>query len=931
MSLRHLRLALLALSLGLALAAPASYAATAAATPASATTAATGASLALPPGVTAGPSAEGISEYRFANGFKLLLLPDDSKPTVTVNITYLVGSRHENYGETGMAHLLEHLMFKGSPRYPAIPQEFSKRGMNFNGTTWLDRTNYYETFQAGQDNLQWAIAMEADRMVNSRIARKDLDSEMTVVRNEFEAGETSPSRVMLKRMQSVAYDWHSYGRNTIGARSDIENVRIENLQAFYRTYYQPDNAVLLIAGKFAPAEVLQWVNQTFGRLPRPKRKLPEFWTVEPTQDGERQFAIRRRGDLQLVALGYKMPSALHPDATALSFASDILADTPNGRLHKSLVETGLATAVYSMQLSGFAPGLQMIVAQLKAGVDIEPVKQAMIAAVESFSTTPPTAEEVARLHRESGNNFETLQNNPQQMAVAMSNAIARGDWRLVFIDRDLEQRLGSADIAAAAARYFRRDNRTVGLYLPEDHPQRSEVPAAPSVEALLAQYQPRPAIASGEAFDPAPGNIEQRTTRIAPEQPPHASLNLALLPKKSRGQTVSVSMNLEFGDAQGLFGQRAVAQLTAAMLLRGTEKLDRRQLADEFTRLKINGNVYRFQTTRDNLVPALALAGEVLRHPRMDPAEFTQLKNETLAALEATRKEPDARAAEALQLHFDHYPSGDWRAAQTLEQRIAAVQAVTLEQVKAFHQRFYGASHGELAIVGDFDVQATRAAIDQAFAGWASPAPYARVLHTWADIPAKRIVIDTPDKENGVYLARQNIRLRDDDPDYPALAVANYLLGGSSLKSRLADRIRQQDGLSYGINSGLQVGAISDAGYFSVRAIAAPQNLDKVDAAVREEIIRLIKDGFTDEELLRAKSGILQQRNQQRAGDGGIATSWTALMNLDRSFLWQQQLDLKLADLTLAQLNAAVRKYLDPARMTVVIARDEVKAKAAQP
>ncbi|AYR25669.1 M16 family metallopeptidase [Herbaspirillum rubrisubalbicans] len=912
MSLRHLRLAILSVSFGFILAAPASQAATS--------------TLALPAGVSAGPSAEGISEYHFANGFKLLLLPDDSKPTVTVNITYLVGSRHENYGETGMAHLLEHLMFKGSPQHPAIPQEFSKRGMNFNGTTWLDRTNYYESFQAGQDNLQWAITMEADRMVNSKIARKDLDSEMTVVRNEYEAGETSPARVMLKRMQSVAYDWHSYGRNTIGARSDIENVRIENLQAFYRTYYQPDNAVLIIAGKFEPGQVLQWVNQSFGRLPKPKRKLPAFWTVEPTQDGERQFTIRRRGDLQLVALGYKMPSALHPDATALSFASDILTDTPNGRLHKSLVQTGLATEVYAMPLAGYAPGLQIIVAKLKAGADIEPVKQAMIATVESFNSNPPTAEEMARLRRESANNFETLQNNPQQMAVAMSNAIARGDWRLLFIERDLEQRLSSADIATAAGKYFRRDNRTVGLYIPEDHPQRAEIPPAPSVDALLAQYQPRAPIAAGEAFDPAPGNIEQRTTRIAPGQPPHAALKLALLPKQSRGQTVSVSMNLEFGDADSLFGQRAVAQLTAAMLMRGTSTLDRRQLADEFTRLKINGNVYRFQTTRENLNAAIALAGEVLRHPRMDPAEFAQLKNETVAALEATRKEPDARAAEALQLHFDHYPAGDWRAARTLEERIAAVQAVTLEQVLAFHRRFYGASHGEVAIVGDFDAQAARSAIDQAFASWSSAAPYARILRTWSDIAPERILIDTPDKENGVYLARQNLRLRDDDPDYAALVVANYLLGASSLKSRLGDRVRQQDGLSYGINSGLQIGAISDAGYLVIHAIATPQNMDKVDAAVREELERLLKDGFSEDELLRAKSGILQQRNQQRSSDGGMATGWTALLNLDRSFLWQQQLDLKLADLTLAQLNAAVRKYIDPARMTVVMARDAAKA-----
>ena len=880
--------------------------------------------LPLPRGVTQGPSAEGITEYHLANGLKLLLFPDASKPTVTVNVTYLVGSRHENYGETGMAHLLEHLMFKGTPTHAAIPQEFSRRGMQFNGTTWLDRTNYYETFQAGDDNLRWALAMEADRMVHSNIARKDLDSEMTVVRNEYESGETSPSGVMFKRMQSVAYDWHSYGRATIGARSDIENVKIDNLQAFYRTYYQPDNAVLTVAGKFDPAQVLAWVADSFGAIPKPARTLPDFWTVEPPQDGERQFTIRRKGDIQLIEIAYKMPSSLHPDSTALAFAGAILADTPNGRLHRALVQTGRASRVFHLQLSGVAPGLEIIGAVVKPGVDLEPIKRDMIAAIESFAATPPTAEEIERLRRESANSFEQLQSNPQQLAVALSNAIALGDWRLLFIGRDDEQRVTGAEVQAAAGKYFRRDNRTVGLYVPENNLQRTEVPTAPSVTSLIEQYKPRAALAAGEAFDPAPGNIEQRTTLVPAGE--HTRLKLALLPKKSRGETVSVRLNLEFGDAASLFGQRAVAQMTAAMLMRGTGKLDRQQLDDAFTRLKISGDVYSFQTTRANLAPAIALVAEVLRHPRFDADEFTQLKNETLVALEAARNDPATRAAETLALHFNHYPAGDWRAAQTLDERMAAIRAVTLDQVRAFHRQFYGASHGEMAVVGDFDPAAARRAIDTAFGGWSSAAPYARVLPTWAEIAATRLLVDTPDKENGVYSARQNVRLRDTDPDYPALLVANYLIGGGSLKSRLADRVRQQDGLSYGIVSGLHIGALTDAGSFVIRAIAAPQNLDKVDAAVREELARVVRDGFTEDELHRAKSSILQQRNQQRAQDGGIASGWTALLNLDRNFDWQQQLDLKIADLTLAQLNAATRAHLDPANMTVVIARDEAKA-----
>src|SRR6476620_3819785 len=252
-----------------------------------ATVAAGGLCFAIPGAAWADPTATPLPK-----GVKVLLFPDASKPTVTVNITYLVGSRHENYGETGMAHLLEHLMFKGSRKHKAIDNEFNQRGVRYNGTTWLDRTNYYELFQASDANLAWAIELEADRMANSFIARSDLDSEMTVVRNEYEQGENSPFGVLLKRLQSVAYDWHSYGRSTIGNRSDIENVDIAHLQAFYRQYYQPDNAVLLVAGKFDEAKALALVAKYFGAVPRPKRSLPPLWTVEPTQDGEREFLVR---------------------------------------------------------------------------------------------------------------------------------------------------------------------------------------------------------------------------------------------------------------------------------------------------------------------------------------------------------------------------------------------------------------------------------------------------------------------------------------------------------------------------------------------------------------------------------------------------------------------------------------------------------------
>ena len=298
------------------------------------------------PTATEVTTVEGITEYRLDNGLRVLLFPDRSKQQITVNITYLVGSRHEGYGETGMAHLLEHLVFKGTPNHPDIPGELSERGAFPNGTTWFDRTNYFETFPATEDNLEWALDLESDRMINSFIAAEDLESEMTVVRNEWERSENSPGGVLQRRVMSAAYDWHNYGNATIGARADIEQVPIERLQAFYRKYYQPDNAVLVVAGRFDPEHALGVIVDKFGSIPRPDRtganEIFPTYTAEPAQDGERSVTLRRVGDVQLVLAAYHVPSGSHEDFPALQVMSHVLSTQPAGRLYKALVEPGLA-------------------------------------------------------------------------------------------------------------------------------------------------------------------------------------------------------------------------------------------------------------------------------------------------------------------------------------------------------------------------------------------------------------------------------------------------------------------------------------------------------------------------------------------------------------------------------------------------------------
>ena len=874
-------------------------------------------------------SVEGITEYRMANGLRVLLFPDASKPTVTVNVTYLVGSRHENYGETGMAHLLEHLLFKGTPKNPSIDKEFNKRGMRMNGTTWLDRTNYYEQFQASDDNLEWALQMEADRMVNSFVARKDLDSEMTVVRNEYEQGENAPFQVLLKRMQSVAFDWHNYGHSTIGNRSDIENVKIENLQAFYRQYYQPDNAVLLVAGKFDEARTLQWVAKYFGTLVKPNRVLPKLWTTEPTQDGERSFFVRRKGDIQIVLNGYKIPSGLHSDMDAVGFVNYVLTSAPSGRLHKALVETGKAVQIIGFPLQGVDTGLHLIGAVVKKGEPVESVQAEITRIVEEFYKNPPTAEEMDRARKSFANSAERTLNNLESIGLQMSEFIAMGDWRLFFQGRDRAESLAAESVKAVAAKYYRRDNRTVGIFMPEDQAQRAEIPAPPTVAEALKDFKGKQVTSTAEAFDPSQANIDKRSKRID-----IGGMKVVLLQKKNRGETVNISVRFHTGDEKSLFGQQTIANFTSQMLMRGSTKFSRAQLKDEFEKFKISGEVSgldgRLQTTRPNVVAAIRLAAHTMREPAFPESEFDQLKQQTLTAIEARRSDPAAVAGLSMAQHFNTYPKGDWRYTPTLEESIESAKAATLDDIKRFHKTFYGASRGEVAIVGDFDEAEVIKALSEAYADWKTDAPYARMPRKFDAVAPITRAIETPDKENAVFRARINVNMNEDDADYPALFLANYIMGGGAgFDSRFMARIRVKEGLSYGVGSGLNVGTIDRAGSWNVQAIAAPQNIEKVEVAFKDELAKALKEGFTVAELAAAKSGVMQQRLQARAQDRSLADGWASYLYLGKTFAWSKQFEDNIAALKSEDVLAAMQKHIDPAKITIIKVGDFAKAAKA--
>lgn len=888
----------------------------------------------LPGGIVRVTSVEGITEYALPNGLHVLLFPDQTKQTITVNITYKVGSRHENYGETGMAHLLEHLVFKGTPKHQNIPQELTQHGASPNGSTWYDRTNYFETFAATDENLNWALDLESDRMINSFIAKKSLDSEMTVVRNEMESGENDPGSILQERVMATAFQWHNYGKDTIGARADIENVPIDRLQAFYHKFYQPDNAVLLIAGKFDEAKTLDLVNKYFGPLPKPERVLPAIYTTDPTQDGERLVTLRRVGDTQVVSAGYHVPASSHPDFAAVSVLTEILAGRPAGRLHKALVETKKASSVGGFAFPRHDPELAYFSAEVRNEDSINAARDAFIATIEGAGAQAPTAEEVDRARTSLVKSVELTMNSSNQLGLTMSEWIGAGDWRLFFLHRDRLRKVTPADVQRVAQSYFKSSNRTMGIFQPTAKPDRAEIPAVSETEiaSMLDGYKGDAVVAAGEAFDPSPANIDSRTKRM----PAPTGLSLALLPKKTRGEAVFASLSLRMGSEKSLMNRSTAGALTGSMLMRGTTKHTRQQISDEFDRLKARvfvgggatGATATIQTTRENLPAVLRLVAEILREPAFPQTEFDQLKNEQLAGLEQQKSEPTSIAVNTFFRHLNPYPKGDVRYSQSVDESIESIKATTLEDVKKFYTDFYGASNAQLAVVGDFDDQAVGTLAKELFAGWKNKTPYARIPSLYKDVPSLNQALETPDKANAFFLAGMNLKLQDTDPDYPALILGNYMLGGGFLNSRLAVRIRQKDGLSYGVGSGLNAGSLDQAGSFTANAIYAPQNVEHLEADFKEEVARALKDGFTAEEVAAAKSGYLQSRTVQRAQDNSLAGRLANYLFLNRTMAWDADFEQKLAALTPEQIVEAMRRHIDPTKITIIKAGDFAKAKA---
>jgi zinc protease len=873
---------------------------------------------------------EGITEYTLPNGLQVLLFPDPTQSSVTVNVTYLVGSRHEGYGETGMAHLLEHMLFKGTAKHRNVLKLLDERGAQSNGTTWTDRTNYFETLAGTPENLTFALELEADRMINALISPDDLKTEFSVVRNEFEMGENEPLAVLEQRIIAAAYLWHNYGKDTIGSRSDIERVPVPALRAFYEKYYQPDNAVLIVAGKFDEQVARTTIENTFGPIPKPTRVLAPTYSVEPVQDGERSVTLRRNGDIHAVGVAYHTVGAASPDYPAVAAALDLLDREPSGRLYKKLVETELAASVNASQTMFRDPYLATVMVEIRDAKHVAKVEQILTAEIEKLGSSKIDDREVERWRAAAIKALDLAFTDSQQLAVELSEFAALGDWRSLFAYRNQIEKVTVADVQRVAKAYFKQSNRTSGRFVPTKDADRAPHTETPDIAEVVKGIESGKPKELGEVFAATLDNIEARTTRKTLAN----GIKAVLLPKKTRGGKVQLRLSLHWGDEKSVQGKQTIGELTASMLTRGTTKKSYQDLMDLENQLKSRISIYGdatgasldIEALRDNLPAALDLAAEMLTSPSFPAKQLELLKQESLASLEQQLQDPSHLAWVALDQLVSPWPKTDPRYSRSVADEIDAIKRVTLADIKAFYRDFAGANHAELVIVGDFDPAALTAQVEKRFGTWTSKRPYTRLVDKpfLAAATAKSIVVK--DKEmTQLYLAH-DLAMKDTDADYAAWLMVGHLLGGDN-SSRIWMRLREKEGLSYGAGAWTHAGAMDDGGGFGAYAIVAPQNLAKAKASMLEEIEKMAAGTVAADELERGKNSWLKSQDTSLSSDGYVTGMLAGQAFRGRTTQFALELRKKIQALTPADVERAAKKYLQPSKLIVVDAGDASKSK----
>jgi len=897
------------------------------------------------PGVEFVRTVGGIDEYRLSsNDLTILLAPDHTVPTVTFMTTYKVGSRFEASGSTGATHMLEHLMFKGSPQYNKhdgtdADRQLERLGAQINATTWKDRTNYFGNLPS--QHLELQIRVEADRMRNAWLREEDRETEMTVVRNEFERDANNPFRTLSTEIWAAAFQAHPYGVPTLGWLSDIENVPIEKLREFRDRFYWPNNAVATVAGDFEPAHALALIEQHFGPIGRSPHPIPKIYTQEPQQLGPRRLVLRRGAQLGVIGLAYKAPRGANADARALDVLQSILYRGKTSRLYRGLTDQSLATECRVIFELLHDPGLFEIYVFLAPGAEHQAVEDRLLEIIDDVRRKGVSKAEVARAIAQLEAETAYGRDGPLGVARELNEWIAMGDW--TFYESFLEgiRAVTPDDVLRVARRYLDDDFSTTGWFVPvvgrdvmSGDADNTALPAA-LMELPGPQYFRTPGtVVQPEETDlnrtlaasaPVPGLAPERHYAGDVQHQNIHGIDAYTL-RTGLKDVVTITGSLPAGDVFNPRNNSAIAHLTTALLDAGTRRRDKFELAGELERvgatIDFRADDHRSGFTarclKKDLRLVLSLLAEQLREPTFDADELEKVKLQRLGELRRADENVMLRAEERLRQLLFEEEHPNFRGSFAVRSR--HLRRTSVDDIREFHARVFGPEEMIIVAVGDVDSDEFVAELDRAFRGWRGglpvPDPLANARHGRdREVRVKLVGRPSLNVRWGVATG-----LRRTDPDFPPVFLGTSILGGS-FSARLMSAVRDDEGLTYGIYAFTDGDRIAD-GFWQVTATFAPQLLEQGMASTRREIQRWVDEGVSGAELEEHRDLLVGSFQVELSTSRGMADQLLTILERGHGPEYLDQHPQRLRAVTLDQVNAAIRRYIKPEEMIVVVAGD---------
>ena len=845
----------------------------------------------------------GIKEYTMtSNGLRVLLKQDNTAPVATFMVTYEVGSRNEAIGYTGSTHLLEHLMFKGSRKFNtkkgnSVFQTLQSLGARMNATTWLDRTNYFAVLPS--EHLETLIEIEADRMRNAYIKEEDRQSEMTVVRNEFERGQNSPSGVLDENIWATAYQAHPYHHSTIGWKEDIENVSIERLREFYDTFYWPNNATAIAIGDFTEKEALSMIKKHFGKIRKSTKPIPEVYTAEPKQEGIRTITLKRAGQQGIVGVAHKTPAATHPDAPAFMVLSSILSSGKNSRFYKNITDKGLTTSVYIWDSLFRDPGLFTVYANLSPDVDHKTVEKAVVDEYEKIKKDGVSDEEVKNAQTQLIASMKFRQDGSYAIASGLNEAIASGDWTLYTTYDEKIGTVTKEDVQRIVKEYFKEDLSTIGYFIPlgAGGQNKKLATSAKDLEKMkLKHYSEEEELLSSKVVDSEP--VE----------------GIRLLTLKRGSGVVTLTGSMLGGDIYAS-GNARTADMVAAMLDQGTTNMTKFEISAKLesagARLGFfNGQArvgFSGKFLSEDTKMVFDLLADQLKNPLFAEEDLNKVKKRQVANYKRSKESTRGNATNNMLKAF--YGTGHQNSPTDPDKAIEEIKKITPKNLKDFHLKNYGAGTMVIVAVGDVDHNSLENLIKEGFGGWKkSPLKEKKEAGT-ANKASGKVYVTMQDKTSTDFLVGTALGIDRYHPDYLPLYVATHTLGGN-FSARLMQTVRVKEGLTYGINSSMRGFGNGNDGYWMVGGTFSPKLLSKGESSTLREIKKWAEEGITQKELDITKSTLTGGFQVGFDSTGGLAGGILDAIIVHGDLTYLDSYPERIKAITLDEANTAISKYI---------------------